>query len=691
MILTIGMIVKNEEEYLENCLASLKPLLKSINSELIIIDTGSTDLTIDIAKKYTDKIYNYIWCDDFAAARNECLKYAKGQWFMFIDADEVLQDANEIIRFFKSNEYKKYNATTSSINDYSDIKSNKFSSFKTTRLFKITNDTHFEGKIYENIKINMPIKSLSKTKFNHYGYVLSNEKTLFTKLKRNIALLLKELEEKGPNEIICNYIGDSYSLSRDYKKAIEFYKQAFELSQTNEHYKFKPIVCANLINVFIQSNKLDEALDTIHSYFNDEQVLHAIDIDILYYELLIYYTQNKFKEYTDTFEKYNFILQKYISKEISTAELKYRPLYHADQFSHYTTMLHNAISFSKLDNFEKAKETMAHPIFNMPMFINMDIKEKVNLEIEIMKHFADYSNAILLYKKYNYSAEIEHLFETFIYNNITERNNFIIGFNSKDLTIKNDYTELMKLRNMDITNNISIKKSIIKYLATVNSFNYDIIYFIFKYDITLSHISNIIPLQFFISSLNKIINVHNDFASILNQYSQNANSSTNNYILTTAYKFALMSLNVDNENIGIDLFEKFVNCFEKYMNYVFNIYNLDDTTIQIYPNEIHFGYYCIKAYNVYKKSNSKEYLKNLKLALEADKKMYKIIDILIKSFEKQQNDNEFNDLANTIKNNIKVHINSGNISKANLLLEEYATVNPNDKDIENIKDMLKAN
>ena len=65
MTISLCMIVRNEEESLERCLESAK----DVADEIIIVDTGSTDDTIDIAKRYTQKIYNFPWVDDFAAAR----------------------------------------------------------------------------------------------------------------------------------------------------------------------------------------------------------------------------------------------------------------------------------------------------------------------------------------------------------------------------------------------------------------------------------------------------------------------------------------------------------------------------------------------------------------------------------------------------------------------------------------------
>jgi len=85
------MIVKNEEEVLERCLNSLKGLM----DEIIIVDTGSTDSTKEIAARYTDKIYDFSWCDDFAAARNFSFSKASMDFAMWLDADDVFLEADK--------------------------------------------------------------------------------------------------------------------------------------------------------------------------------------------------------------------------------------------------------------------------------------------------------------------------------------------------------------------------------------------------------------------------------------------------------------------------------------------------------------------------------------------------------------------------------------------------------------------
>jgi len=85
-LLSVCMIVKNEEEALPKCLDSVKGL----GDELIIVDTGSTDKTVEIAKSYGASVYHFEWIDDFSAARNVSLKHAAGDWILWLDADDIL-------------------------------------------------------------------------------------------------------------------------------------------------------------------------------------------------------------------------------------------------------------------------------------------------------------------------------------------------------------------------------------------------------------------------------------------------------------------------------------------------------------------------------------------------------------------------------------------------------------------------
>ena len=96
------MIVKNEESSLDDCLKNAKLYA----DEIIIVDTGSSDKTKEIAKKYTDKIYDFVWCDDFAKARNYSFELANSEYIMWLDGDDILLEdsALEIKKWKESGE-----------------------------------------------------------------------------------------------------------------------------------------------------------------------------------------------------------------------------------------------------------------------------------------------------------------------------------------------------------------------------------------------------------------------------------------------------------------------------------------------------------------------------------------------------------------------------------------------------------
>lgn len=85
--LSLCMIVKNEEERLARCLSSVQGAV----DEIIILDTGSTDGTKDVALRFTQRVYDYAWDDDFSAARNASFAYATRPFILWLDADDVME------------------------------------------------------------------------------------------------------------------------------------------------------------------------------------------------------------------------------------------------------------------------------------------------------------------------------------------------------------------------------------------------------------------------------------------------------------------------------------------------------------------------------------------------------------------------------------------------------------------------
>lgn len=88
--ISLCMIVRNEEKVLARCLESVRGCV----DEIVIVDTGSSDATKEIAARYTDRIYDFEWIDDFSAARNYAFEQATGDYLLWLDADDVLLPAD---------------------------------------------------------------------------------------------------------------------------------------------------------------------------------------------------------------------------------------------------------------------------------------------------------------------------------------------------------------------------------------------------------------------------------------------------------------------------------------------------------------------------------------------------------------------------------------------------------------------
>lgn len=226
MKLTIGMIVKNEEKWLDKCLYAIKPILENVDSELIITDTGSDDRTVEIAEKYTDKVLHFDWINNFAAARNTALDKAKGEWFMFLDADEIFESCEGIISFFNSGEYRNYSSATYIVRNLTND-SDSYSDFMASRMTRRYSDTRFEGIIHEHLThFTYPIKTIGDVAL-HYGYVFENKEQSVAKAKRNIELLEKKLAS-DPDELTYIHLYDSCRMSGDIDRANEYLDRGIE-------------------------------------------------------------------------------------------------------------------------------------------------------------------------------------------------------------------------------------------------------------------------------------------------------------------------------------------------------------------------------------------------------------------------------------------------------------------------------
>ena len=204
-LLSIGMIVKNEERCLEKCLKALEPLRQAIPCELVIADTGSTDKTKEIATKYADILFDFVWVNDFSAARNAVMDKCTGKWYLTLDADEYLiPDIDELVNFLANKSLTNIKQAAIIIrNHFSKTMDGAYSEFNAVRMCRLDTKIRYTGSIHEYF--NQPISCeeihiLSNTIFDHDGYAYISKEHKEKKERRNLELLEKNLEN-NPDEL----------------------------------------------------------------------------------------------------------------------------------------------------------------------------------------------------------------------------------------------------------------------------------------------------------------------------------------------------------------------------------------------------------------------------------------------------------------------------------------------------------
>ena len=210
------IITKDEENNITRCINSLKPVV----SEIIVVDTGSSDNTVDIAKKLGAKVYHFEWVNDFSKAKNYAISKATGNWIIFLDADEYLEE-NSAFHVDKCiNQAIKYQADGIYISlvNYDTQRNQIQSSVSKTQIFKNDRNIRYFGAIHERLrhaKRNIVIHDCSNIiTIIHTGYT-KEEVTRKNKSQRNINLLLNEISKDGDNFDVYFYLAESYALKEN--------------------------------------------------------------------------------------------------------------------------------------------------------------------------------------------------------------------------------------------------------------------------------------------------------------------------------------------------------------------------------------------------------------------------------------------------------------------------------------------
>jgi glycosyltransferase involved in cell wall biosynthesis len=254
---SLCMIVKNEEATLERCLSSVAGLA----DEIIIVDTGSTDLTKEIAARYTDKVADFTWVDDFAKARNYAFSLATQDYLLWLDADDIfLPEDREKLQALKGALEWDTDAVSMNYNLAFDEHGNVTSSLTRNRLVKRENNFRWIGIVHEYLEVSGKVHR-SEISVTH-GRVHGNS-------DRNLNIYESR---HAAGEIFSTrdlyYFANELREHKQWEKAISFYEMF--LQQVDSWVEDKINACGSLSDCFRELGNIQQAkAKALHSFSFD--------------------------------------------------------------------------------------------------------------------------------------------------------------------------------------------------------------------------------------------------------------------------------------------------------------------------------------------------------------------------------------------------------------------------------------
>ena len=682
MKLSICMMVKNESKYLDKCLKSLEPLRNAVESELIIVDTGSTDNTVEIAKKYTDKVYFHKWNNNFSEIRNITINYSTGEWFLCIDGDEIMYNPEEMISFLSSDLSQKYNSASVIIKNITNENNLKDAAvFSSVRLMKEYEGFSFKGAVHNQPIYKKPTYDLN-TSFLHYGYVSTDKELMERKFKRTSAILKQELEKDPKNIYYWYQLSVSYSMHDEYDKATAPIEKAYKLVNSGKrNLKGYIYVYAQLALVYFTNKQYKKCENVCKKTIRIKDGL----IDIYYYLSNAQGMLGKYDEAIVNYKNYLEILEKYNKGIAADKTITNYTMGRKDEVCRNLFVL-----YSKKEEYIKALE-YAEKIENESM-INLAMPDIINAFLKQQDYFG--------LKKYfenhfAYSKELKNRFYLVLeelIKNLKEEEKIALF---KEFSDESGYGILSKVRVEILNNNFNMSTQL---LNDINSLKFedidyyygDIIYYLLK---SKTDISKYIKIRenFFVRFIEYIAGKYKDINEVMYAYLSSYKSSDLNSIrINKILERALLILDKLDDNKYREIFYRFINDGVNYIKSVYSSEVIENEMIyDLKTDDEVFLLYIYKSQRV-KNSDTKLYINYLKQALEAYPCMAKGIEILKTDLENELNpaNNEFEQYKVQVKNTIKNLISNGDYDNAKSIINEYKKIVHDDIEIYSIEAVI---
>lgn len=661
------MMIKNEEKHLRECLEGLKKLRNNVNSELIIVDTGSTDSSLEIAREFTDKIFIHPWNNDFSAMRNITISYAKGDWIFIYDGDEVLTECDKIIDFLNGTEEEKYNSATMVVKNllYKDNFKDMVD-LDSPRFFRNDDYVSYEGAVHNKPNYVLPTYKFSDYLL-HYGYISDDKDLMERKFNRTANLLKNELEKDPENIYYWYQLSVSYQMHSDIKLSLEPAVKAYELvNKLDDDKKYMEVYAyMNLISVYLKLNKYEEAENICYEAIKirDEYVdTHFYLANALYnlqrYDEAVKET-NKYLEFVERYNNNDGVDKGFVTYTIREKEKAYIIL---------------TESYYKIGNCTKALEYF-------------DYLEKENHVLSCIDTLANIivsdENRCEVFEKYKKKFEDNKKIAKYLYLSLESIINSRIVEEDKIRVIRNlshfdnSYGILNKVRTAILTNTVvdDTVMEIIKKNDFNNAPSYygDIIWYLLKNKIELSEYIKVRENKLS-AYIEWISNKYENYSEVVisymkDNYKENLINIKNEKVLLRT----LLILDKISNDDYVVVFDRYLKAGVKYITEVYNRDIVEDELVELMrSDEDEFFVYIYKAVQC-KRADSKKYLSYLMKALSAYDLMSKGIGILKDEFENEFNktDDEMSELKEMLFNNINTLIMNNKVNEASEIIGQY--------------------
>lgn len=247
--LTVCVIARNEERFLARCLESVR----GVADQVVVLDTGSTDRTAEIAREHGAEVHSFDWCDDFSAARNACLEHARGEWVLGLDADEELPASSHALL----REALRVAGVMAWRLPLQDAGKEKEGCHYVPRLFRNAPGIVYAGRIHEHpfasvqkLQLEWGLDNrLGKALIRHHGYADQVVKDR-SKVQRNLRLLELAVQEQPDDPGLLMSYGLDLVRSGQLDAGLEEYGKAMKIIGAQPPGAVSPELRERLVTLF---------------------------------------------------------------------------------------------------------------------------------------------------------------------------------------------------------------------------------------------------------------------------------------------------------------------------------------------------------------------------------------------------------------------------------------------------------